>query len=327
MSSNDRPADDTSEIPLLSPEAALLRPGHYRSRSANGSPLNFARNSLRPSFDAMRHRFSSILNITDVSNITVAGTSGEQASTSESISAPKPSRTVIPFPPPGERTINVWFMKGVQDLVEVAIDKDINQILFHTNLPMLAKANRDTMPAEVQLIPVNNGPSTSGQSSASPITIKKVAEEVYVHIDNYEPITFFRDKPKCVLPVDCFKAKMQSAGSQVRAAIGPLGESERLERNYAWKNTSVLTRGALKLVDTFDTERLAYFEWTGGRRSFGKLELQGTGIDRMELVVSTILALKYRPFMPSLAESAGDRSTFTLSRSDLGSVRGSAHSL
>lgn len=255
------------------------------------------RSSIRPSLDSMRQRLSGVFSINDVPKLKIADAQRPSISL-DARTEPEVCWRPVPFALLGDESRDVYFIKNDQEVVEI-VDSDKAQALFHTNLPPLSKASVATMPAEVELIPTGNEEPNTAR--LSPITINKIGDDLSVHIKGLEPVKFYRARPDCIFPVDCFAAKQAARPSTVAAGIGK-STSQGTTVEYAWKNTSMVGKGGLKLVDLRDNEVLAYFEWTNGR-SFAKVHLQGSGLRLMKLVVATIVALKYKHVMRAIAPS------------------------
>lgn len=301
MSAKPSSASDTTQIHLLSPEAAYVRPGHSRSRSTTGAGLGLSRTSLRPSFDSMKQRISGVFSLADVPKLKIAADAERRLDSTMNRSDRNDSETCwrpVPFALQDDESRDLYFMKTEQDLVEI-VDHDKTRVLFHTNLPHLSRATISNMPKEILMTSTGTEASPSTRPSAT--VIKKVGDELLVHIKGLEPVKFYRARPDCIFPVDCFTAQ-QTLKPHAVASRSEFGSSVGTTVNYAWKNTSMVGKGGLKLVDLRDNEVLAYFEWTSGR-SFAKVHIQGSGLRLNNLVVATILALKYQHVMRTTAES------------------------
>ena len=126
--------------------------------------------------------------------------------------------------------------------------------------------------------------------------ITKRDAKVYVEIDGLAPITFYKARPDCFMPVDCFVATRVANTRPVSLALPDKAAdvTDSLTIKFAWKNTTVSGHSGLKLVDLRDNEVLAYYENSYSRKTWAKLTVQGSGVQVLRLIVSTILALKFR---------------------------------
>ena len=110
------------------------------------------------------------------------------------------------------------------------------------------------------------------------------------------------------MPVDCFTATRLAKLRPTSIALlsdkltqSPIADNENLTIRFAWKNTTVMGQSGLKLVDLRDNEVLAYYESHHGRW-FGHLKVQGSGHFAVRMIVSTILAVKYRTRIPDIEQ-------------------------
>lgn len=179
------------------------------------------------------------------------------------------------------------FVKNERDLIDVVCD---TTVIYHTNLPTLHKACKSNMPNEIEIIaPTLHSTTSVAHNSAY---VSRINNEIILELKGLEPVKFYRAKPDCLFPVDCFTARKATN----RNLFSNVEREKDLTIEYAWKHTSMVGKGGLKLVDLRDNEVLAYYIPLVGK-SFAKVRLQGSGLASQRLVVSTILALKYRSFL------------------------------
>ncbi|CCG83438.1 protein of unknown function [Taphrina deformans PYCC 5710] len=260
--------------------------------------------SLRPSMTNIKHRLSHIFVSGDATgysfNHSVQYSSDSNLPINHKSGKPDPYWRPLPFILDEADEKLLQFVKNEKELIDVVCE---TTVVYHTNLPTLHKACKTNMPNHIEIIAPASHPTTSIVTHNSAY-ISRIKNEIVLELKGLEPVKFYRAKPDCLFPVDCFTARKATN----RDLFSNVDREKDLTIDYAWKHTSMVGKGGLKLVDLRDNEVLAYYIPTVGK-SFAKIRLQGSGLASQRLVVSTILALKYRAF---LAEKriASSKTTF-----------------
>lgn len=159
-----------------------------------------------------------------------------------------------------------------------------------------------------------------GRSTSRIASIRKIGNDVTVEIDGLFPIIFYRARPDCILPVDCFVARKAVPISCSTATIsaGELSNHSKdaiaryVTIQFAWKHTTVSGTRGLKLVDLRDNEVIAYYQLCKTKWNYwAKLRVLGSGLQLVPLIVATILALKYGKLLRSSSVQSVDSTDLT----------------
>lgn len=181
--------------------------------------------------------------------------------------------------------------------------------MYETNLPIPSSSMARFMPDIARITRLG-----TKRPARETSTITRTNDHLILRIDGLEPIVFYRGRPGCLLPVWCFIVKRhgQNGASDAEASDAALDTVL-----YAWKHTSMAGKGDRKLVDLRDDEVLAYYEPISHGNSFAKVHLQGSGMRLVRLVVTTVLALKYRSFLEPCDTQERRESLYEYERSGL----------
>lgn len=287
---------------LVQPSQTGKRQTQVVTKMSTPAKDNPARDSVarmsfvRPNLLSIRQRLSGVFSTPEVPRVRPNSTAPPHTSGVALDEGQAPIRDPYWRPLPFDRDANertLLLVRNDRELVDI-VERDTT--LYSTNLPTLAKASRATMPVRVELV--------NKLKPEPKVVFTNVDCDLTVDMAGLEPIRFYRARPDCIFPVDCFTVRKFARGDALRLGAsrfdgpnsGGADDDDHLAIKYAWKHTSMVGKGGLKLVDLRDNEVLAYYVPTVGR-AFAKVKLQGSGLVSLRLVLSTILALKYRPVM------------------------------
>lgn len=306
----ERMPNCTNGPQLLSPAtAATKRASFRRSIVSIARPRSYvdlpSRMSMRPTLASIRQRLSGVFSAPDIRRYSHDGTTLHTSTLASALDTATIKSDPYWRPEPfrldeaDEKTL--LLVKNLEDFVDVISD---DLVVYNTNLPVLQKATKFNMPNHIEIIAPTS--SRAVQLTHTNANITKINNEVILELKGLDPIKFYRAKPDCLFAVDCFTARKASN----RNLFSNAGRENDLSIEYAWKHTSMVGKGGLKLVDLRDNEVLAYYIPSIGK-SFAKIRLQGSGIASQRLVVSTILALKYRSVLSNRETPDIDNSVLT----------------
>lgn len=237
-----------------------------------------------------RQRLSGIFTVSTILEAK-KGTRHDSSLRSVSTGNDPPQRQDV-FCEPFEAGEDLYLMNGPEGMIEI-VSSDKQHILYKTSLPASFKLKGHAKLSHVTI--------SSVAVPRSLAIISRPAGHLSLEIQGLQAIKFYRARPDCLMPVECFtltpaidfrRSYIRNDDSKVVISSNDINPTF----SYAWKNTAMVGRGGLKLVDLRDSEVLAYYEPSLGKY-IAKIHLQGSGIKLIKIVIATILALKARALL------------------------------